>query len=323
MSYWLFACAARSPTGSLITIDRSGGNQLDRGVGMAPQASPCIAMVDFARQYYAIAFRGANNNLWTLDPDIHSRDRGLRMAVGTDPAIAAVDFAHRHYACAYQADTGTLFTLDPDAGAFDRRLPMMPGTSPSIATVDFSRRHYAIAFHGANGSLWTLDPDSGALDRGVSMYPGTSPCIATLDFGTRFYAVAFQDAQGFVYTLDPRFRGSHGIPMMKGTNPSMVVPTKGLSYLVAFQGALGFASTLSISIGDSASYRQTTLPMNPKASPSAAGDQDGVNVIVACAPIGALFDLGSNDGRNGYGFQMSLDSNPCICNMNPSFLSGD
>ena len=99
----------------------------------------------------------------------------------------------------------------------------------------------AFASNATTPKLFNLIGAPRAQDRlfnnQLAMKPGTSPAIAAFPaFG--HYQVAYVGLNGDLFLNGDQGHGDTGLPMIKGTSPSMTVTSNG-SFEVAFQGANG------------------------------------------------------------------------------------
>lgn len=175
-----------------------------KSLGMAkfsPSTSPAAARL--SNGSYAIAYQGAEHDLWRYTPEEGGRHDYLGMAANTSPAVTGL--ANGSYQVAYQTNTNHLALAAPGGWA-DLALGMAANTSPSIATL--SNGGFVIAYQSNKGNLavycsslaaYCHNP-GGVEEFGLGMSPGTSPSITAL--GGK-WAVAWRASNGMVWTLVP------------------------------------------------------------------------------------------------------------------------
>jgi hypothetical protein len=241
------------------------GGVADTGFGMLAGTSPAITATSAGA--FQVAFQSNTGSLWVYSSDGTATSLGLGMYPGTSPAITTL--AGGRVQIAFEANTGNLWTTAAARyAARDLRLGMATGTNPSIAGL--AGGGYVIAVQANTASLWMYaSGPNAARSQGLGMAAGTSPSVAASSGGG--YAVAFEANTQVLWTATStttaaNATGGHNmaLPMMPGTNPSMVAVPGG--WETAYETPAGdFAVTGAA--GDTDTQQAMAQGTNPDIAP--------------------------------------------------------
>jgi hypothetical protein len=265
---------------------------VDTGLAMAPGTSPSLLTFPDGNWIAMVVDTGGelqSTGSWGTSSPLGP---STAVAPGTSPSLAAVpvpdgprgagpdDFDY-----AWQGTNHDLWLYTGDL-PFDSGNAMAPGTSPSMYSFPNVTGGYIAAFQASDGDLgWSNNANNnGKFGTNLAMAPGTSPSVVDPVSGDDTPTIAVQGSNGDLWTYGSETRGSGsgydtGLPMMAGTNPSMMVtpydepaePFKGLTYYIAYASNTGVVSLYGLNPSGGAStdiYQSTGQSLAPGTSPS-------------------------------------------------------
>jgi hypothetical protein len=233
---------------------------IDLATLMAGNTSP--GLVSFPDGNWIAVVRGLTGTLQT-NGSWGPVNLGYLLAPGTSPSVAVTPLLNINgypmtdpYTIAWHGYNDDLWLWTPPNGIKDTGLQMAPGTSPSVTRLSdtpqaYAQGNYVVAYQGDNGDLWSVNSSfyRNGYDYHWPMASGASPSISISDGPDAvYYPVAFRGANGDLWVSAGG--GDTGLPMMTGTNPSVMVtpfdapgaPLSGTATYTGYVSSTGIAS---------------------------------------------------------------------------------